>query len=97
MEAWVFGVCASGAGGVEGVGEGFFVMGRGWWVGMGLQSVQWILKLFLFEKVRTTIFDGKLYEGKMGWRELGFLSVWSAFWRYKMDACELAAVEGLLE
>lgn len=47
--------------------------------------------------MRTTIFDGKLYEGKMGWRELGFLSVWSAFWRYKMDACELAAVEGLLE
>ena len=49
MEAWVFGVCASGAGGVEGVGEGFFVMGRGWWFGMGLQSVQWILKLFFLK------------------------------------------------
>lgn len=96
MEAWVFGVCASGAGGVEGIGEERFVMGRAWWVGMGLQSVHWISSFF-FQQVRIIVLDGKLYEGEMGWAGVGVPFCLERIWRYKMDACELAAVEGLLE
>lgn len=53
--------------------------------------------IFFFQQVRIIALDGKLYEGEMGWAGVGVPFCLERIWRYKMDAYELAAVEGLLE